>query len=374
MVEPVRVLQVFAQMNRGGAETMIMNLYRNIDRSKVQFDFIVHTEEKCAYDDEIEQLGGKIYRIPKYTGKNHFIYGKSWRDFFNSHSELKVVHGHVRSTASIYLNIAKKFKITTITHSHNTSSGKGVAALIKDFMQLPIRYTADYFFACSNYAGKWLFGNKILKKSNKNYFLLNNAIDTEQFVFNNDIKQEKRNELNLADKFIVGHIGRFHPQKNHKFLIDIFKSIHDLDDNSVLILVGSGTLKSEIERQVNSLGLSNSVIFLGVRSDIRELLQAMDVFLFPSLHEGLPVTLVEAQASGLPCVISNNITDEIKITNLVDSLDLNESSEVWAERVIKYKTFKNRKDTSYDIKKAGYDIKSTAKWYENFMLKLQDNL
>src|SRR5699024_6622505 len=149
MTEPIRILQVFAEMNRGGAETMIMNLYRHIDRERIQFDFIVHTQEKCAFDEEIKQLGGKIYRVQKYVGTNHFDYKNAWKNFFLSNTDYKIIHGHVRSTASIYLKIAKKYNLVTIAHSHSISSGSGIKAVIKDVFQYPIRYISDYFLACS---------------------------------------------------------------------------------------------------------------------------------------------------------------------------------------------------------------------------------
>jgi glycosyltransferase involved in cell wall biosynthesis len=281
MSEPIRVLQVFAQMNKGGAETMVMNMYRNIDRSKIQFDFVVHTEEECTFDNEIVQLGGRIYRVPRYIGRNHLAYTRAWNTFFRNNSEYKIIHGHVRSTASIYLKIAKKYGLKTIAHSHNTSSGNNLVALTKNILQFPLRNIADYLFACSKRAGEWLFGENINYRDN--YYILKNAINTHEYIFNEEIRLRKRQELGLKDRFVVGHVGRFNKQKNHKFLIDIFKSIHELDDNSVLILAGSGPLKSKIEKKVNSLNLSDSVLFLGVRSDVRELLQAMDVFLFPSL-------------------------------------------------------------------------------------------
>jgi len=180
MSQPIRVLQVFAQMNRHGSESMIMSMYRNIDRSKVQFDFIVHTTDKCDYDEEIESLGGRIYSIPRYTGTNHFLYKKAWHNFLKQHSDYKIIHGHIRSTASIYLKIAKKYGLITIAHSHNTSSGAGFSAIVKNIYQYPIRYIVDYLFACSKSAGTWLFGERACRKDN--FFILNNAIDTKKFI------------------------------------------------------------------------------------------------------------------------------------------------------------------------------------------------
>lgn len=366
MSKPIRVLQVYAQMNRGGAETMIMNLYRNIDRSKIQFDFIVHTEDKCDYDEEIRCLGGTIHRIPRYTGRNHFQYNKAWFDFFRFHPEYKIIHGHVRSTASIYLKIAKKQGLTTIAHSHSTSSGSGLSALTKNILQYPIRYTAEYLIACSKYAGEWLYGKGACKSDR--FFIFKNAIETKKFLFNKETRIKKAEELNIKNKFVVGHIGRFNTPKNHSFLIDIFKSVHEKNKNSLLLLVGDGDLRTEIEKKVNSLGLNNSVVFTGVRSDISDLLQVMDVLVFPSLYEGLPVTLIEAQASGLPCIISDNISEEVKITELVRFISINKSASIWANEVVKYSNKPERRNTYQDIVKEGYDIEMVVREYQQFYI------
>lgn len=373
MSEPIRVLQVFAQMNRGGAETMIMNLYRNIDRTKVQFDFIVHTNEKCAFDDEIMSLGGHIYRVPRYTGKNHFQYKKAWQEFFKKHPEYKIIHGHVRSTASIYLKIAKKYGLTTIAHSHNTSSGTGFSAAVKNLMQYPIRYTADHLFACSMSAGKWLFGEKALKK--ENFHILKNAIDTKKFIFNKSIRAEKRQELQVGNRFLIGHVGRFHPQKNHDFLVNVFKEIHDRNKNAVLLLVGDGELRESIKNKVDDLGLTDNVIFTGVRSDVPELFQAMDVFLFPSNYEGLGIVVVEAQAAGLPCVVADTIPVEAFISDLVTELSLTQSKIDWAMSVLEHVNEKEyeRPNTMNLIKNKGYDILDTSKKIEQFYLNIALN-
>lgn len=367
MSKPIRVLQVFAQMNRGGAETMIMNLYRNIDRSKIQFDFIVHTEDECSYDEEIKLLGGTIHRIPKYTGKNHFQYKKEWFDFFRFHPEYKIIHGHVRSTASIYLKIAKKHGLTTIAHSHSTSSGSGLSALAKNVLQYPIRYTADYLFACSKYAGEWLYGKNAYK--NGKFMVVNNAIDSKEFLFSEETRIKKRKELNIGNRFVVGHVGRFDNAKNHDLLIDIFKEVHDKNNNSLLLLVGDGELRSQIEKKVNSLGLNNSVIFTGVRSDISDLLQVMDLFLFPSLYEGLGIASIEAQAAGLHTIVSDTVPQDAYLTNLIESISLQDSKEKWAEKILKHTTGYNRKNTYDQIKSKGYDIDATSMWIQSFYLE-----
>ncbi|KHF31810.1 putative glycosyltransferase EpsF [Paenibacillus sp. P1XP2] len=367
MESPIRILHVLGRLNRGGAETMVMNLYRNIDRSKVQFDFIIHTNDKCDYEDEILSLGGIIYSIPQFNGKNYLQYKKAWHHFFKLHPEYKLIHGHVRSTASIYLLIAKKYGLISIAHSHSISSGEGVTAFVKNILQYPIRFIADYLFACSKSAGQWLFGKKVFKK--KNFIILKNAIDSQQYSYD-EIKRKKiRQELKVEDKFVIGHIGRFSPSKNHDLLIDIFNAVHTRNKNSVLLMVGDGALRSSIEKRVSDLGLMDSVIFLGVRSDIPDLLQAIDFFLFPSLFEGLGIVVIEAQAAGIRCLVSNVIPEEAYITNLIESLPLNSSIDEWTERILTNSSKISRKCMKREIENSGYDIHHTVHWLQNFYLE-----
>lgn len=364
MKQPIRVLHVFAEMNRGGAETMIMELYRYIDKSEFQFDFVVHTQDKCAYDDEIKKMGGNIYSVPKYNGKNHFHYKKAWNNFFNSHFDYDIVHGHVRSTASVYLKIAKKYKIKTVAHSHNTSSGFGISSFVKNVLQYQIRNTSDYFLACSISAGKWLFGTKIIEGDH--FVVLNNAIEAEKFKYDSLTRRSIRKELKIEGKSVIGHVGRFHSQKNHEFIIEVFKNIKIKNKNTILLLVGDGDLKPLIEEKVMKEKLVNDVVFLGSRSDVSFIFQAMDVFLMPSLFEGLPVTLIEAQASGLECIVSDTITSDVKITNLVSFVPLQKGSDYWSEVVLKKINEQKRIDTSKKIIEASYDIKENTRKISEF--------
>lgn len=365
---PVRILHVLGRLNRGGAETMIMNLYREIDRTQVQFDFIIHTEEKCDYEDEIYCLGGKIFNMPRYSGSNHFLYKSAWNSFFKSHPEYKVIHGHMRSTASIYLKIAKKHGLKTIAHSHSSSSGRGFSAIVKNVFQYPIRNIADYLFACSESAGVWLFGISACRK--ENFFILNNAINLNEFIYQNEKGVKKKKEFGIEGKFVIGHVGRFNTSKNHEVLIDIFRHIHDKDDNAVLMLVGDGELRCIIERKVNELGLKDSVIFTGNRSDINNLLHSMDIFVFPSLYEGLGIAVVEAQASGLHCIVSDKIPKEAFATDLVDVIPLTLSCDIWADSILKYRKGYRRKITCNQLKSCGYDIAESTKWIRYFYLKV----
>lgn len=365
---PIRVLHVLGGLNRGGAETMVMNIYRSINREKIQFDFVIHMDAHCDYTDEILQLGGKIYSCPRYTGKNHSKYCRWWKEFLEKHEEFYIVHGHVRSTAAVYLRIAKNKGRKTISHSHNTSSGKGITAFIKNVMQIPIRHIADYFFACSVEAGKWLFGKKVV--SGEKFYIIKNAIDTEKYRFSDEVRNVIRSELGIEDKFVVGHIGRFHEQKNHRFIVEIFDLFNKKEPNSVLLLIGTGELEKEIKQQVVDMGIQQQVIFLGVRDDVHKILQAMDVFVFPSWFEGLGMVAIEAEATGLPVLCSDRIPADVDLTDIIEFISL-DKPEKWIEKMcymIQHKVI----DEKYNliIKNAGYDVTITAQRLEQFYLKL----
>ena len=364
----IRILHVLGGLDRGGAESMVMNLYRAIDRTQIQFDFIIHTEKHQAYYDEIIRMGGKIYSFPAFNGTNFFALRKTWFEFFKTHPEYKILHSHVRSYASLYLPIAHKAGLKTIIHSHSTSNGKGFASVVKRIMQFPLRFQADYFFACSKGAGSWLFGKKIV--DSKKFHILQNAIDIEKYQFNPKIREEYRKQLGLGDKKAFIHVGRFHPAKNHTFLLNLFAEIHKRDDNTVLLLAGDGALRSAIERQIAELELQDSVVLLGNRSDVPNLLQAADCFLFPSLWEGLPVTVVEAQAAGIPCFISDKITKEVELSDLVKYLPIDNGIGCWVNSVSQVSI--DKKNVIDQIKKAGFDIWSTASELTNFYKKLFD--
>ena len=365
----IRILHVVASMNRGGIETFLMNLYRNIDREIIQFDFLVHTEEEGDYDSEIREYGGNIYSVSSRSAgllKNR----KELDSFFQKHKEFNIIHQHVSSLSYIEpLKIANKHGVKIrIIHSHNSQqTGSIIHQVLHRINKRSIKTIATDYFSCSKLAAQWMYPNRLINDNKIRLF--NNGIEQEQFKYNSEIRQKIRRELNLDDNFVVGHIGRFHPQKNHEFLIDVFYSILKLKNKSKLLLVGDGFLRNSIQNKVRALGLEDKVIFTGVRSDISELLQAMDIFLLPSLYEGLPVVLVEAQASGLKCYTAAEVvTDEVNITGLVQHISLNEPSDFWAETIINNYS-SERINTSERIKTAGYDIRQGVevlqKWYES---------
>ena len=368
MEQPIRILNLFTIMNRGGAETMVMNYYRNIDRTKIQFDFMVHRQERGAYDDEIEALGGRIYRMPAIRPWTAKDYRKTVREFYEKHREYKVIHAHMSELAYYDFLEAEKAGIPVrICHAHNRPHGIDLKSSVRWYYKTKMIPHITHMFMCGEESGEWLFG----KKNKDKFIQMNNAIDAKRYIYNSAIQNLVREELGISDdQLVIGHVGRFDPQKNHKFIIDVFAEIQKKDKNAVLLLLGddSGNLGSEIHQKVQQLGLQN-VIFTGVRSDVAELMQAMDVFLFPSLFEGLSLASVEAQAAGLPIIISDGVPIECKKTDLVKVISLTDPVSVWADAVLK--AAKTERRNMYDkIKKAGFDIEENAEWLQEFYLKV----
>lgn len=356
-----RVLQIGMTDNWGGIESYIINYYRNIDKNKVQFDFINIYPNDLCFQNEIEELGGKIYKVPSYY-KHPFAYMKQVKKIIKE-NKYEIVHCNMNSAVFLFPIIAAKLAKTKviIAHSHNSSSDKG---FLKDFIHAVnkrfIPLFANTYFACSNKAGKWFYSKKVLKSTR--YCVINNAIDSKKYLFNEEIRKIKRKELNINDSTVVlGHVGRFNKQKNHEFLIEIFNEYNKKNNDSVLLLVGIGPLQEKIKNQVSDLNLNEKVIFLNQRKDVNELLQAMDIFMLPSLYEGLPLVGVEAQSSGIPCVLSDTITEELKILDdKVFYVGLNDNLEDWVEIIDKCTKIK-RINEYENIVKAGYDIEISTK-------------
>lgn len=364
MPEPIRILHMIGSLNIGGSQSMIINLHKAIDKTKVQFDYIIDHPGHLYYESVVKSLGGKIYEFPTFKGHNFLEIRKVWKQFFKDHPEYKILHSHVRSYASLYLPIAKKFGLKTIIHSHSTSNGNGMGSVVKRIMQYPLRWQADYFFGCSKEAGAWLFGNNVA--NSPKYHILQNAIDTEQYRFNPEIRKEYREKLGLGDKKTFIHVGRFHPAKNHLFLLNVFSEIHKLDSNSVLLLVGDGSLHQSIEKQIESLGLQNDVVLLGSRSDVPKLLQAADCFLFPSVWEGFGMVAVEAQATGLPCICSESVPKSAKVSDNCWFVST-ESVSKWVEAINQLRILSNRNEI---LQLDDFDIRNTAKKIEGFYVAI----
>ena len=360
MEKPVKVLEMIAALNYGGSQAMIVNLVRTMDRDKVQCDFIVDHPEYMGMKDIVESLGSKIYIMPTFHGTNVKEIKDAWDAFFSDHPEYQILHSHSRSYASIYLPIASKHGLKTIIHSHNTSNGKGLTAFVKDMLQKPLRRKADYFIGCSKEAGEWLFGDKVVKGDR--FYVLNNAIDTDRFTFDEQIRNEYRKMFGLNDEKVFIQVGRMSQQKNYLFTLDIFADYLKEDPRARLFLVGNGELREAIDQKIIELQLDRNVTVLEYRDDVDHLLQMADVFLMPSLFEGLSVAAVEAQASGIRCLLSDKCDRNVNITGLCEFLPLEKDKWVSAMR----EETGLRPYTKEDIIKAGFDVKTTAKWLEEF--------
>ena len=359
---PIRVLQVVTHMDRGGLESMLMNYYRHVDRNKVQFDFLEHRQERAAFDDEIEALGGKIYRLPRLVPWSK-SYLTALNQFFDDHSEYKIVHVHQDCLSAIILKAAKNHGIPVrIAHSHSANQDKNLKYPVKLWYKRYIPKYATNLFACGREAGDWMFGGAP-------YQVLNNAIDAAAYTYNPEKRAKVRKQLVLTDELVVGHVGRFSQPKNHPFLLKIFAALLKKEPNAVLLLVGGGDDMPKIQAKAQELGIAERVRFLGVRSDVADLMQAMNVFVFPSLYEGLPVTMVEAQASGLPCLISDKVPLEcILIKELVEAIPLSESPNIWAEKILA-KRGTPRSDRRAEIAAHGFDITTEAVKLQEFYLE-----
>lgn len=354
-------------MNRGGAESLIMNLYRNMERTKIQFDFL--TCKEGVFDSEITEMGGVIYRIPYISDIGPLGYRKELNTFFKAHKHFQIVHCHMDKMSGLVLRAAKSAGIPIrISHSHNTKSEGGLAArLYKWYAGQWILPNSTNLLACSDDAAKWLF-----KEKSHSTTIIRNGIEIKNFTFSSKIRKEIRQELKLNDQqFVLGHVGRFNHQKNHSFLIDVFAHWNKKNEDSVLILVGDGELQADIERKIKRLNLKDKVYLLGSRSDINRLLQAFDLFLFPSLHEGIPVSLIEAQGAGLPCLISDAISKDVDMgMNVVEYAPIT-NSDLWVENINKIKEQQaKRNKISNGLLKHGYDIKETAHYIEDYYLAI----
>lgn len=368
---PYRILHVVSSMDRAGQETLIMNLYRDVNKNQIQFDFLCTDPKKGDFDDEINSLGGRIFHLTRTNMKIPHLrtleYVYKYKDFFSNHPEYQIVHFHNYHAYSALIQIigAKLGNVRDIiVHSHNTSAPH--SKIHKIFRPVLNLYNIQRF-ACSNEAGKWMYGNK-------KFTVIKNGIDFSQFKYNEKDRKRVREQL-MIDEFenVVCHIGRFNYQKNHKRLITIFKEILILQPKSTLLLVGQGELRNEIMSEINRLELSNKIRFLGSRNDIPAILSASDVFLFPSLFEGLSVVLIEAQANGIPIVCSDINTDEGLFTNNICKLPLKLDDKFWASKVLEYSKLGHSINNEGLDNTSGFNIKSSTKnlttLYLNLMTK-----
>ncbi len=349
---------------------MIMNYYRHINTSKVQFDFLLTTPGRYDYEDEILQLGGRINRIRPLTKTRPWEYMQDVDRFFKNHPQYRVVHSHTSSKSYFPLKIAKRNHIPVrIAHSHSSKAESGINGMIRKALRIPLRTAATDFFACGEEAALYLYGKRLAQKK---AVIVPNAIDAARYAYNARQAQETRRNLGLEGRFVIGHIGRFFPVKNHMFLIDVFHAVKQKRPDSCLLLVGEGDLMEPVKEKVRALGLEKDVRFTGVRSDVPELLWAMDVFVFPSLNEGIPVTMIEAQAAGLQCMMSDSIPAQCVITQNVRQMPLTCPPEGWAAEILRFQNGYVRRNMRAQVAQAGFDIQKNVKWLEAFYLHAYD--
>lgn len=366
----VRVLYFVDRMLHGGIQTFVLKNWEHMNHKKVQIDFLLLDDgNNYELDDALRQMGSTVYKLESIWIRrpwDYFSYCKALDIFFQMHHDYQIVHLHSSSKNFPVLMFAKKYGVSTrIAHSHNTdfqteSVYRKIAGNL--FKPMLIHYSTD-FFACSQAAGKWLFGNS-------NVTIVKNGVDTEQFSYDRSKAQEVRKQFGIQeDEIVIGHVGRFTHQKNHTFLIEIFKAVYDRNKRYRLLLVGSGELESKIREKVQRYGLENAVIFAGYQMDTGRMMQAMDLFVFPSVYEGLGLVLIEAQAAGLPCLTSQDVVPmEARVCELLNFVPLQNNPEDWAEKIIEV-SIEKRPDMRTLIMESGYDIRKTAMFLQDYYLK-----
>lgn len=370
---PQRILYVNGGiMNRGGIESYMMSYYRNMDKNKLQIDFIVHGYEKGVYDDEIEAMGGRIFRVP-VKSKDYFGNIRELKKIFHA-NDYKIIHSHMDAMSTVVLKIAKESNIPIrIAHSHNTQhlTTNKLKFLLNEYARFTITKYATHFFACSEPAGRWLFGDSYVDNNKVRY--IRNAIPIEQYKFNSFTRKRIREKLQIKeDEIVIGHVGRFDYQKNHLYLLDIYKKLIEINPKYKLVLIGDGHLKNIITQRIKELGITDNVILLGSRTDVNELLNAFDVFILPSLFEGLPIVLIEAQANGLNCIVSDRIAREVNISGKIKFLAINDHEiNHWAKLILENTTLVKNREL---IALPGYEIKSEANKLEKLYIKYLDEL
>lgn len=366
-----RIAQVIGKANLSGVDTVVMEYYRHMDRSRIQFDFILDGTGETLIDEEIRRLGGRIYKVEPYE-RNMARSVQQWAALFRE-NRYPIVHAHLNTLSVFPLYAAWRAGVPVrIAHNHSIAApGEGKRTLMKYLLRPWAGAFATHYGACSELAGKWLFG-KCFYDAGK-VRLIKNAVNIGRFSYNAETRGRIRKELNLDGKPVIGHVGRFVYQKNHDLLLDIFREIHARNPRAALLLVGSGDLEDAMMQKADALGLAGSVLFLGTRADVPDLMQAMDVFLFPSNYEGLGMAVIEAQTSGLRTVVSEAVPEEAKVTDLLEYCSLMQPASAWADKVLDILAHEIcvRRTRDEDLRRAGYEIGQAAKelgeWYEKLL-------
>ena len=365
----IRILHSVSNMDRAGLETMLMNYYRHMDRSKIQFDFLCNKSKKGAYDEEIKALGGRIYKTPGLNPARYPQYLKYMTKLFRENNDYKIIEAH-NGTLGVYaLHAAKKNDIPVrICHSHNTIVEHDWKFPLKIFCKQLLPANTTHHFACGVEAARGYFGDETVNTGD--YKLVYNAIEVERFIYNEEIRNRIKRENGLEGKKIIGHIGRFMTQKNHTFLLEIFAEICKKDEDAVLVLLGEGELQDKIKAKAQSLGISDKVKFMGSVSNTNEWYSTFDLFLLPSLHEGLPLVGVEAQANDLPCVFSDTISKEVALTDKAQFVSLDTPASEWADIVLNKIKGDIRRDNTQLMTEKHYNIATEAKKLQDYYLNL----
>lgn len=367
MKEPIRVLQIIGIVAGGGVEAVVLNYYKHIDRTKVQFDFIVHNDNKIDITQKVEAMGGKVYKVTPYY-KNPIAFMWDIYKVIKRH-HYRIVHSNMNTLSAFSLFAAWAAGAPVrILHNHSTSSPGETKRNIMKFMLRPFaRLFANHYLACSRLAGEWMYGRKMMDSGKVT--IVNNAIDLKKYAFNPQKRNLLRKELGLADEFVIGHVGRFMFPKNHEFLIDVFAEAYKKNPHMALLLVGDGPLRPAMEEKVRKLGLTDHVKFLGLRNNVQDFYHVMDILVLPSHYEGLPVVGVEAQANGLPCLFSTKVTKETRLTHSAQFLDLEAGASMWAEEIISIKCERNKK-AGDELRQAGFEIYKEAEKLVKFYIEL----
>lgn len=374
MGQPVRILHILGNTQLGGAESRIMDLYRHMDRSVVQFDFVVHSKEEGYFNEEIRKLGGRIFRVPRFRVLNYFSYCRAWKKLLQEHrdadgrSEFHMIQGHMTSTAAIYLPIARKCGIeTTIAHARSAGVDKGLKGILTRFLRCNLSKKADYLFTCSELAGISVFGKKAVEQGRTRF--LPNAIDCQKFAPDPLVREKIRRELGIENCYVIGHVGRFHYAKNHEYLLRVFAELVKRKTRDyVLLLLGEGSGMEDIRILSRELGIGDKVYFLGNKSNVNDYYQAMDYFVYPSRFEGMPGTIVEAQTAGLRCLMSDTICKEVIATELVTTRSIREDPGLWADEIEQHLQYQ-RSSRVDEMKELGFDVHGQAVLMTDFYTK-----
>lgn len=368
----IRILQIVGTMDMGGIENFIMNVYRNIDRNKIQFDFLIHKETKAIFEDEIIEKGGRVYKISSIAKIGHFKYKKELEKFLKKHLEYKIIHSHYNEISGIILDVAKRNGIKyTIAHSHSANAryNSCLEKMYKRYSRSMINKNADIALACSEIAGRWLFGTK------RNFEIIENGIEIEKYLYNKNDREKVRKEFELKDEFVIASIARFNKAKNHEFMVKIMERLENIDVKIKLYFFGEGEEEKKIKCLIKERNLKN-IEFKGVQKDIYRILNGMDLLLFPSLYEGLGIVAIESQANGLTVLCSENIPKEADLNfGLFKSIDLENNFEEWTNEIIKLKNNGSRKEIKREqIVNSKYNIRNVVKKLEKIYLQIGEKL